>query len=43
MADYLAAKEIINDKEELFCVRTGNTTTPLKISEVESYIKSRWA
>ncbi len=30
-----------NGDEEFF-IRTGNTTTPLKISEVNSYIESHW-
>ncbi|TAL49471.1 hypothetical protein EPN83_00390 [Patescibacteria group bacterium] len=28
--------------EEEFYIRTGNTTTPLKVSEVNSYIESHW-
>ena len=31
----------VNDSEHFF-VRTGNTTTTLKFSEVESYTRSRW-
>lgn len=30
------------DDNEHFYVRTGNVTTPLKMSEVEAYRKSRW-
>ena len=30
------------DDNEFFYVRTGNVTTPLKLSEVESYRRSRW-
>ena len=30
------------DDNEYFFVRTGNVTTPLKLSEVESYRRSRW-
>lgn len=30
------------DSEEHFYVRTGNVSTPLKLSEVESYSRSRW-
>ncbi len=30
------------DDNEHFYVRTGNITTPLKMSEVESYARSRW-
>ncbi len=30
------------DSSEHFYVRTGNVTTPLKLSEVESYSRSRW-
>ena len=30
------------DDSEHFYVRTGNVTTPLKLSEVESYTASRW-
>jgi len=31
----------VNGDEEFF-IRTGNTTTPLKVSEVNSYIESHW-
>ncbi len=31
----------MNDDEEFF-IRTGNSTTPLKVSEVNSYIETRW-
>ncbi len=31
------------DDNEHFYVRTGNVTTPLKMSEVETYRKSRWS
>ena|SRR3989344_2694858 len=31
----------VNDTEEFF-IRTGNTTSPLKISEVNSYIATKW-
>ncbi|MDP2703642.1 MAG: putative DNA binding domain-containing protein [bacterium] len=31
------------DDNEHFYVRTGNVTTPLKLSEVETYRKSRWS
>ena len=30
------------DDNEYFYVRTGNATTPLKLSEVETYARSRW-
>ncbi len=30
------------DNAEAFYIRTGNATTPLKLSEVASYTKSRW-
>jgi len=30
------------DSNEHFYVRTGNVTTPLKLSEVEAYSRSRW-
>lgn len=30
------------DDGEHFYVRTGNVTTPLKLSEIESYVASRW-
>lgn len=30
------------NNEEMFYVRTGNTTTPLKLSEVTAYIQSWW-
>lgn len=30
------------DDNEYFYVRTGNVTTPLKLSEVETYRRSRW-
>jgi len=30
------------DDSEYFYVRTGNVTTPLKLSEVETYRRSRW-
>lgn len=30
------------DSDEHFYVRTGNATTPLKLSEVEAYSRSRW-
>lgn len=32
----------IADNSEAFYVRTGNTTTPLKLSEVVAYVKTRW-
>src|SRR3989344_186471 len=32
-----------NENEEAFFIRTGNGTTSLTLSEVERYIKSRWA
>ncbi|OHB00531.1 MAG: hypothetical protein A3E94_01900 [Candidatus Zambryskibacteria bacterium RIFCSPHIGHO2_12_FULL_44_12b] len=32
----------VNDKEEEFFIRTGNTTSPLKVSQVNSYIESHW-
>lgn len=31
-----------NNGEEEFFIRTGNSTSPLKISEVNSYIESHW-
>ncbi|BCX15557.1 MAG: hypothetical protein KatS3mg097_449 [Candidatus Parcubacteria bacterium] len=31
------------DNEELFFVRINNTTVPLKVSEITSYIKSHWS
>ena len=31
----------VNGDEEFF-IRTGNTTSPLKVSEVNSYIETRW-
>lgn len=31
----------MNDEEEFF-IRTGNSTTPLKVSGVNSYIETRW-
>jgi hypothetical protein len=31
----------INGDEEFF-IRTGNSTSPLKISEVNSYIETHW-
>lgn len=31
----------VNGEEEFF-IRTGNTTSPLKISEINSYIESHW-
>lgn len=31
----------VNGDEDFF-IRTGNTTSPLKVSEVSSYIESRW-
>ncbi len=30
------------DNDEQFYVRTGNVTTPLKLSEIESYARTRW-
>jgi hypothetical protein len=30
------------DDSEQFYVRTGNATTPLKLSEVEKYSRTRW-
>ncbi|MEK7507798.1 MAG: ATP-binding protein, partial [Patescibacteria group bacterium] len=30
------------DDVEHFYIRTGNVSTPLKLSEVESYVRSRW-
>ena len=33
---------LTNNENEEFFIRTGNTTSPLKISEVNSYIDSHW-